>query len=103
MYTIWTSHLDTEEEKDRLRRTISSSKTTLDRLKDIIDERFKAIDSIETGVEIYSKPGWDALLAHYNGEKASLRFIKKLIDLDQQKETFNDRRYTAPEGQPGAV
>jgi hypothetical protein len=103
MYSIWTQHLDTEEAKERLRQTISSSKTTLDRLKDIIVERENVINSIETGVEIYSKPGWDALLAHYNGEKASLKFVKKLIDLDQQKETFNDRRYTAPARPDGAV
>ena len=74
--------------------SVSASKSILDRLKDIIDERFKVIDSIETGVDIYSKPGWDAILAHYNGEKAALKFVHKLIDLDQQKETFNDRRFT---------
>jgi superfamily I DNA and/or RNA helicase len=102
MYTIWTSHLDEEATKDRFRMSVSAAKTILDRLKDIISEREQVINSIETGVEIYSKPGWDALLAHYNGEKAALKFIKKLIDLDQQKETFNDRRYTAPARPDGA-
>jgi hypothetical protein len=95
MYSIWTQHLDEEASKDRFRQSISAAKSILDRLKNIIEEREGVINSIETGVEIYTKPGWDALLAHYNGEKASLKFIKKLIDLDQQKEVFNDRRITA--------
>ena len=94
MYSIWTQHLDEEATKDRFRMSVSASKSILDRLKDIIDERFKVIESIETGVDIYTKPGWDAILAHYNGEKAALKFVHKLIDLDQQKETFNDRRFT---------
>ncbi len=81
MYSVWTQHLDEEATKDRL--------------KDIISERENVINSIETGVDIYSKPGWDAILAHYNGEKAALKFIKKLIDLDQQKEYFNDRTKSA--------
>jgi hypothetical protein len=103
MYSIWTQHLDEEATKDRFRMSVSAAKSILDRLKDIIEERETVINSIETGVEIYSKPGWDALLAHYNGEKAALKFVKKLIDLDQQKDTFNDRRYTAPVRPDGAV
>lgn len=103
MYSIWTQHLDEEASKDRFRMSVSASKTILDRLKDIISERENVINSIETGVDIYSKPGWDAILAHYNGEKAALKFVKKLIDLDQQKETFNDRRFTGIPGQPGAI
>lgn len=101
MYSIWTQHLDEEATKDRFRNSVSASKHILDRLKDIIAERETAINSIETGVEIFSKPGWDALLAHYNGEKAALKFVKKIIDLDQQKETFNDRRFIGSPG-PGA-
>lgn len=95
MITAWTSHLDTDEEKDRFRRQVTSAKAVLDRVKSIIEERERVISLIETGVEIYSKPGWDALLAHYNGEKYVLSWIKKLIDLDQQKELQNDRRNAA--------
>lgn len=92
MIAAWTSHLDTEEEKERFRRQVSSAKAVLDRVLTIIGERERVINQIEVGVEIYSKPGWDALLAHYNGEKYVLGWIRKLIDLDQQKEYFNDRR-----------
>ncbi len=102
MIMLWTNHLDTDEDKDRFRKIVSGSKTVLDRLKDIIEERESVINSIETGVEIYTKPGWDALLAHYNGEKASLSFVKKLINLDQQKEIFNDQRIATGRQHPGA-
>jgi hypothetical protein len=87
MITQWYSHLKDEDEIKRFKLTISNSKTAFDRLKDLIEDREKAINSIETGVEIYTKAGWDALLAHYNGEKASLKYVKRLIDLDQQRET----------------
>lgn len=89
MITAWTAHLDTEEDQEKFRRIVSSAKMVLDRLKTIIEDRQKVIDMIETSVEIYTKPGWDALLAHYNGEKAALKYMKKIVDLDQQKEYFN--------------
>ena len=88
MITQWYSHLKDEEEIRRFKQSVSNSKVALDRLKDLIEDREKAINSIETGVEIYTKAGWDALLAHYNGEKASLKYVKRLIDLDQQRETL---------------
>lgn len=85
MISAWTSNLDTEDEKTKFQRILLSSKTAFDRLKQIIEERENAINSIELGVDIYVKPGWDAIQAHYNGEKAALKSIKTLIDLDQQK------------------
>lgn len=89
MKTIWTSHLKDPGEIDRFKQVIKNSKSALDRQKEIIESRINVINSIEMGVDIYTKPGWDALQAHYNGEKAALTWIKKLIDLDQ--EDLNDR------------
>ena len=86
MKTIWTSHLKDQTEIDRFKQVVKSSKGTLDRQLQIIDSRIKAINSIEMGVDIYTKPGWDALQAHYNGEKAALTWVKRLIDLDQEEE-----------------
>lgn len=85
MISRWTSHLDTEEDREKFKRIIISSKTAFDRLKQIIEEQESMINSIELGVDIYTKPGWEAIQAHYNGEKAALKSIKTLIDLDQQK------------------
>lgn len=81
----WTSHLKTDDEKERFERQILSSSAVLERLMELLEDREKAINSIETGVEKYTQPGWDAIQAHYNGEKASLKYIKNLINLDKQE------------------
>lgn len=91
MKTTWTSHLNDSEDKERFERTVLGSKSVLRRIDEICQERLKAIDSIETGVEKYKQPGWDAIQAHYNGEKASIKFIRNLINLDQ-KEIEHDPR-----------
>jgi len=83
MKTIWTQGLD-QEDKERFERVILGAKSVLRRLDEIIDQRLKAIDSLETGIEKYTQPGWDAIQAHYNGEKASIKYIKNLINLDQK-------------------
>lgn len=93
MKTVWTQHLNTDADKDRFRTTVKASKQVLDRLKEILDGRVKAINSIETGVDIYTKPGWEALLVHYNSEKGVLKWVQELINLDQEG-TTNDRQHT---------
>jgi hypothetical protein len=90
MKTAWTAHLDNEEQKELFRNRVHSSKDVLERQTEILDERLKAIDKIQTGVEIYKQPGWDALQAYYNGCKATLKLIKQLNDLDQKD--YNDPR-----------
>jgi hypothetical protein len=84
----WTSNLKTEEEKEKFQKQVMAAKPVLERLNFLLDERQKAIDSIEAGVEKYIQPGWSAIQAHYNGEKASIRYVKNLINLDH-KETTN--------------
>ena len=81
----WTSHLKTEEDKDRFQKQIIASKPVLERLETLLNERQKAIESIETGTEKYIQPGWSAIQAHYNGEKASIKYIKNLLNLDQRE------------------
>jgi hypothetical protein len=80
----WTAHLKDEEAKERFQRNILAAKPVLERLDFLLAERQKAIDTIETGVEKYIQPGWSAIQAHYNGEKASIRYIRNLINLDQE-------------------
>lgn len=81
----WTAHLKTEEEKERFQKQILAAKPVLDRLEFLLNERHKAIEAIETGVEKYIQPGWSAIQAHYNGEKASIKYIRNLINLDQRE------------------
>ena len=79
----WTSHLTDETDKERFKNKVISAKSVLKRELELIEAREQAINSIETGIEIYKQPGWEGLLSHYNGEKAALKYIKNLITLDQ--------------------
>lgn len=85
MITLWTSHLRDPEDKERFEKSIQSSKSVLDRLKDILEGRLKAIDIMETSLEAYSSPNWDYKQAHYNGSKAELKALLRVINLDQKE------------------
>jgi hypothetical protein len=85
MKTQWTSHIKDEDEKDRFQKQIMAAKPVLERLSTLLDHRQAAIESIEVGVDKYIQPGWSAIQAHYNGEKASIRYIKNLLNLDQRE------------------
>lgn len=85
MNSIWTRHLTDEKDKENFEKQIRNSRAVLERLEQLVDERFKVIDSIETGLEVYKQPGWEGLLAHYNGAKSDLKWFKKLITLDPKE------------------
>jgi hypothetical protein len=80
----WTAHLRDEAAKEQFEKQIIAAKPVLDRLTFLLEERRKAIDTIETGVDKYIQPGWSAIQAHYNGEKSSIKYILNLINLDQE-------------------
>lgn len=84
MYTKWTSHLKTEDEKKRFENSITGSRVVFDRLLSIIDEEEKAIEQSEMDSKAYDNPAWAYKQAFKNGAKAAYRSLKKLVDLDQQ-------------------
>jgi hypothetical protein len=81
----WIAHLKDEDAKERFEKQIRSAKPVLERLQYLLEQRRKAIDTIETGVDKYIQPGWSAIQAHYNGEKASIKYILNLLNLDQEE------------------
>ena len=85
MITLWTSHLQDPEDKERFERSILSAKPVLDRLVEIVEGRLKAIDKMETNLETYSSPNWDYKQAHYNGAKGEDKAFLKIINLDQKE------------------
>jgi hypothetical protein len=84
MISAWTDHLKTDEEKDRLRREINSSKGVLERLSQILKREEEDIHNKERNTKIYSLPNWDYIQSHYNGYVDCLKHIQFLINLDQQ-------------------
>lgn len=90
MYTRWTSHLNTEEEKERFKKDIYSAKPVLERLTEIINEDESLLDRSEIDQRIYDVPNWDFRQAHKNGNRQYMHAIRLLTDLDQQKGSIND-------------
>lgn len=91
MYTKWTQHLTDPEEKLRFQNEIQSSKHVLEHLMTLLFEEEMILNRSEIDPVAYSSPSWSHLQAHKNGFRQCLYKIKKIIDLDQQKDTVNDR------------
>lgn len=90
MLTRWTQHLQDEETKEKLKKEIFSAKPVLERLKSIIEEDMDYLDRSEEDQRIYDKPNWDYRQAHKNGTRQTYNYLKRLIDLDQQRGTISD-------------
>ena len=87
MYHEWFRHLQDENAQEAFKKKITSSKEVLERLDNILTEEEKNLDKNETTTKAFEDPNWAYKQAFYNGFRASNAFIKKLIRLDQQKET----------------
>ncbi len=84
MWVEWAKHLRSAKEKEDFEHYVLGSKALLNRLKDIVEEKEKALDRSELSIETYSIPSWDYRQAHKNGNRESLQWLKQLVDLDRQ-------------------
>lgn len=91
MYTRWTQHLDTEEEKERFKKEIYAARSVLERMAGIIQEDYEALERSEEDQRIYNLPNWDYRQAHKNGIRQYMSMMSNLINLDHQKGTTNDQ------------
>ena len=74
----WTSHLKTQQDKDRFKQLLNSSKEVLERLSDILQSEFDSIDTVkETD---YFNASWAYLQAHQNGRKEQLIKILTILN-----------------------
>lgn len=94
MYSRWTQHLKTEEEKESFKKEIYSARTVLERLLDLLNEDEALLDRSEMDQRIYDIPNWDYRQAHKNGVRQQMHATRLLINLDQQKGTINDPKLT---------
>lgn len=85
MYLEWTSHLQDEEEKTKFQQQVRAAKPVLERLRDILDKQEMTLDRTEVNIDTYTIPNWDYRQAHKNGNRESIAYLKRLVDLDQQK------------------
>lgn len=82
---IWTKNLKDPEVKKRFESTLWGSKPVLDRLHQILSEEEAEVSRTEVSADSYDNPSWSHKQAHRNGQRAMLRKIQQLINLDQQK------------------
>lgn len=85
MITKWTSHLKTQDEKDRFERTVRSARSVLERLNDILTEMEEILTSEEISTSSYERPQWAYKQADTNGYRRCIKHLQKLINLDQEK------------------
>lgn len=86
MITAWTKHLQSEEEKQRFISKILSSKEVLDRLNTLLIEEEKQLNVSETSIKDFDQPNWENRQAFKNGYRSCLGVLRRLVDLDQQKD-----------------
>lgn len=86
MQTKWTSHLPTDQDKEKFKQAVLGSKHALDRLTAILEEEEAGLDRSETNIKVFDLPNWENRQAFKNGYRSCLAVIKNLINLDQQKD-----------------
>lgn len=91
MYTRWTQHLkDDPKAKEAFEGHVRNSVHVLNRQKAILDEMEADLNVAEVSPKNYEIPNWDYRQAHNNGYRQAIQVIRKLIDLDQQKDNTNE-------------
>lgn len=83
MISAWTKHLKSEEDILQFKKEIQGSKVVLKRLTDLLNEMEEDLNRSELSAKNYDTPNWAPKQAHVNGQKAQIRTIKFLINLDQ--------------------
>lgn len=97
MISAWTKHLTDEEDKEKFRNKILSSKVVLQRIKDLMEEDLLSVESDEIDVKAYENANWAYRQAHRNGYKNALRKLNILLDLKDSN--TSDRKPTPRPGQ----
>jgi|SRR5882672_838680 len=85
MYTAWTNHLKTDEDKKSFAISVNRSKHVLNRLKQLIEQDLEATGKAEISFKAYDNLNWAYRQAHTNGYKKALTNLLTLVDLDKQK------------------
>lgn len=90
MNSAWTRHLQTEEEKAEFEQRLQNSKRVLQRLESLIDGELRNLENSELSIKAYESPSWAYLEADKIGYRRCAKFIKRLLDLDQN--TLTERK-----------
>ena len=81
MWTKWTQHLNSDKDKTDFQRQIHSTKSVLDRIIQILEEKEK---TLQTKDRDFSIPGWPYQQAYILGQRDVIQELKQLLTLDQK-------------------
>lgn len=87
MISAWYKHITDKDEQERFKRNVLGSKTVLTRLTTLLNQMEEDLTRSELSATNYDSPNWAPKQAHVNGQKAQIRTIKFLINLDQEETT----------------
>ena len=75
----WVKNLKDKEQKDKFEASIRASVTALSRLYDLLEEQERDINNQGATIEDFINSDWSHKQAFRNGQKATLKDLKKLL------------------------
>ena len=78
LLTVWTKHLQSDEDKEKFRSYILNSNSLWDRLADILKDKLP-----ETKEADYDKAAWAYYQAHQNGYEQAIKEILSILPVDK--------------------
>lgn len=80
MISTWTANIANDPEaKASFEDYLGNNSRLLTRLKDIIEDKDKALSKTELSMSSYDSIGWSHKQAHINGRRAELAELKQLL------------------------
>ena len=80
MKTDWFKGIADEQEIDKIKSSVKSSRLVLERLSNLMEEKIKELDAIHAND--YDSPSWAAKQAHINGLKEAYRKVIALCKIN---------------------
>lgn len=85
MYSIWTSNIKDEKDKESFRNKVTYSKTVLQRLDQIIEEQERELTDSSISPNSFNNPNWALKQAYIQGYIARGKSLRKLMNLDNEE------------------
>ena len=83
MYTEWTKHLETQEEKDRFLSQLQAAQPVMEILCKLLDEKSAALDRSFLSLQQYQLANWPYITAHKNGMASAYEAVKTLVTIKE--------------------
>jgi hypothetical protein len=77
---VWTKHLKDSQSKTDLENTVRASRTALERLYQILEEKEGVVLRTEITLSDFDQPNWAHKQAFRNGQRAALKEIRELLE-----------------------